>query len=35
MSMVPIDVKVVIGLYVVAKGVKRNRFIKRLENAIF
>ena len=35
MSMDPIDVKVVIGLYVAAKGVKRNPFIKRLENAIF
>ena len=35
MSMDPIDVEAVIGLYVAAKGVKRNPFIKRLENAIF
>ena len=35
MSMDPIDVEVVIGLYVAAKGVKRTPFIKRLGNAIF
>ena len=35
MSMDPIDVEVVNGLCVAAKAVKRNPFIKRLENAIF